>query len=74
MDCLARMDMKWLPRRTSFVIQNAGAASAEEAADNMPDILKAIGVGIGELKKVVAGLGGRLDDLEEKAENASKPS
>ena len=69
-DCLDRTDMKWLPTRTSFVIQNASEADDEVGeSDEMPDILKTIGGGSAELKKVVAGLGQRLDELEEKAES-----
>jgi len=80
--CLAKGDQQWLPRDTSFVIQNRGVllsssaqhkqeeggagGGGEEGGESMPDVLQLISSGVNDIKREVALLGARLDDLEEK--------
>ena len=76
-DCMDRGDLKWLPRNTALVIQNASVEIEDEDAgdggDNgdrgVRELLAIIGEGVANLKGGVADLTERLNDIEDSALN-----
>ena len=66
--CLEKDDLKWIPSRTSFALQNAGRAVASEENSNEKIVkaLRDVSVGLATLGKEVGMLRDRMGVLEEK--------